>query len=131
MLKSNVLPLDIAPNDVCSFGGAALCLDNRFSVTARFHTDSGSSPAHAVPMTKESGYVCYQLDQQTWKKKRTHDPGQPPEGFTISALEDSDQADLLCDAYARSDREGRRMIQLFAQLSIMEGEGVVPGRFDV
>ena len=91
----------------------------------------GSSVLPTARMTKESGYVCYQLDQQTWKKKRTHDPGQPPEGFTISALEDSDQADLLCDAYARSDREGRRMIQLFAQLSIMEGEGVVPGRFDV
>ena len=59
VLKSNVLPLDIAPNDVCSFGGAALCLDNRFSVTARFHTDTGSSPAHAVPMTKESGYFWF------------------------------------------------------------------------
>jgi len=59
-----------------------------------------------------------------WRKKRTHDPGQPSEGFTISALEDAEQAQLLCDAYARSDRDGRKMIQLFAQLSIMEGEGV-------
>ena len=72
----------------------------------------------------ETGYVCYLLEHNSWRKKRTHDPGQPAEGFTISALEDSQQADLLCDAYSRSDSEGRRMIQLFAQLSIVEGEGI-------
>jgi hypothetical protein len=80
----------------------------------------------AMPITRvtgETGYVCYVLEQKTWRKKRTHDPGQPAEGFTISALEDSQQAELLCDAYFRSDSEGRRMIQLFAQLSIVEGEG--------
>jgi hypothetical protein len=81
-------------------------------------------------MSRESGYVCYQLDHSTWRKKRTHDPGQPLEGFTISALEDTDQAELLCDAYARSDREGRRMIQLFAQLSIMDGEGTPSTRLE-
>ena len=74
-------------------------------------------------VTGETGYVCYVLEQNAWRKKRTHDPGQPAEGFTISALEDSQQAELLCDAYLRSDGEGRRMIQLFAQLSIVDGEG--------
>jgi hypothetical protein len=80
----------------------------------------------AMPITRvtaDTGYLCYVLEYNTWRKKRTHDPGQPAEGFTISALEDSQQAELLCDAYLRSDREGRRMIQLFAQLSIVEGEG--------
>ena len=74
-------------------------------------------------MAKETGYVCYAYENNTWRRKRTHDPGQPMEGFTISALEDHAQAELLCDAYQRSDRDGRRMIQLFAQLSIAEGEG--------
>jgi PilZ domain-containing protein len=82
-------------------------------------------------ITKESGYICYHLENNTWRKKRTQDPGQPAEGFTISATEDHGQADLLCEAYLKSDKEGRRMIQLFAQLSIVEGEGMVPGRFDV
>jgi hypothetical protein len=86
----------------------------------------------AMPITRvtgDTGYVCYALEHNTWRRKRTHDPGQPVEGFTISALEDSQQAELLCDAYLRSDGEGRRMIQLFAQLSIVEGEGTskVPG----
>ncbi len=81
-------------------------------------------------IAKETGYICYHLENNTWRKKRTHDPGQPVEGFTISANEDRAQADLLCEAYLKSDREGRKMIQLFAQLSIMEGEGIVPGRFE-
>ena len=81
-------------------------------------------------IAKESGYICYHLDHNTWRKKRTHDPGQPAEGFTISATEDRGQADMLCEAYLKSDRDGRKMIQLFAQLSIMEGEGITPGRFE-
>jgi hypothetical protein len=80
-------------------------------------------------IAKETGYICYHLENNTWRKKRTPDPGQPTEGFTISANEDRAQADLLCEAYLNSDREGRKMIQLFAQLSIMEGEGIAPGRF--
>lgn len=80
-------------------------------------------------VAKETGYVCYALENNQWRRKRTHDPGQPVEGFTISANEDHSQAEMLCDAYKKSDVEGRRMIQLFAQLSIMEGEGITPGRF--
>jgi hypothetical protein len=89
----------------------------------------GSSVLPTSRMTKDSGYVCYVWENNGWKQKRTHDPGQPTEGFTISALEDAEQVQLLCDAYARSDEEGRKMIQLFAQLSIAEGEGIPPGRF--
>ena len=80
-------------------------------------------------IAKDTGYICYHLENNAWRKKRTHDPGQPVEGFTISATEDRAQADLLCEAYLRSDDEGRKMIQLFAQLSIVEGEGISPGRF--
>ena len=60
VIRSNVVPLDVAPVDNCSFGGAALCLANRFSVTARFHTDGGgSNPAHPVPITGDSGYFWF------------------------------------------------------------------------
>lgn len=90
----------------------------------------GSSVLPTARMTAQSGYVSYYLDNQNWRKKRTHDPGQPPDGFTISANEDHSQAELLCQAYEKSDVEGRRMIQLFAQLSIVDGEGTTRGRFD-
>lgn len=82
-------------------------------------------------VARETGYVCYGLENGTWRRKRTHDPGQPMEGFTISAHEAQDQAQLLCQAYEKSDREGRRFIQLCAQLSIVEGEdAMVAGRFE-
>lgn len=81
-------------------------------------------------VVRETGYVCYRLENNQWRPRRTHDPGQPPEGFTISALEDRTQIEMLCSAYEKSDREGRRLIQLFAQLSIVEGEGIAPGRFE-
>lgn len=58
-LKSNVVRLDVAPSDNCSFGGATLCLAGRFSVAARFHTASGSSPAHPVSITNDSGYFWF------------------------------------------------------------------------
>jgi hypothetical protein len=58
-LKSNVIHIDVAPSDGCSFGGSALCLAGRFSVAARFHTASGSSPAHPVSITNESGYFWF------------------------------------------------------------------------
>jgi len=89
----------------------------------------GSSVLPAARMTAQSGYVAYCLENRNWRKKRTHDPEQPMEGFTISANEDHSQAELLCQAYENSDVDGRKMIQLFAQLSIAEGEGVQRGRF--
>ena len=91
---------------------------------------AGASVMPTVRMVKETGYICYALENGTWRRKRTHDPGQPLEGFTISAMEDHAQAELLCDAYAKSDPDGRHLIQLCAQLSIMEGEGISPGRFE-
>jgi hypothetical protein len=69
-------------------------------------------------VAKETGFVCYALEQNQWRTKRTHDPGQPMEGFTISAAEEQTQAQLLCAAYLAADRDGRRLIQLCAQLSL-------------
>lgn len=91
----------------------------------------GSSALPTARLATEKGYICFQLENnRTWKKKRTHDPGQPSEGFTVSAAEDQGQIEMLCEAYQKSDRDGRKMIQLFAQLSIIEGEGIQPGRFE-
>lgn len=90
----------------------------------------GGSVMPTARMAKQSGYICLQLENRTWRKKRTHDPGQPADGFTVSALEDQTQIELLCQAYEKSDPDGRKMIQLFAQLSIAEGEGMAPGRFE-
>lgn len=71
----------------------------------------------------DNGYVCLTFDVSGWLRKRTHDPGQPAEGFTISADETDAQIELLREAYERSDRDGRKLIQLFAQLSLVDAEG--------
>jgi PilZ domain-containing protein len=90
----------------------------------------GSALLPIKRVATETGYICYRLENGRWRNKRTHDPGQPMEGFTISATEDRGQAELLCEAYQLTDADGRRMIQLCAQLSIMGGEGVPAGRFE-
>ena len=69
------------------------------------------------------GYVCLTFEASGWLRKRTHDPGQPSEGFTVSADETDAQIELLREAYERSDPDGRKLIQLFAQLSIVDAEG--------
>ncbi len=112
---------DVSNMPIFRYGGQLTANPEKLQVQTQLPTSR---------IAKESGYICYHLENNTWRKKRTHDPGQPAEGFTISATEDRAQADLLCDAYLKSDKDGRRMIQLFAQLSIMEGEGIAPGRFE-
>ncbi|HEX6640362.1 MAG TPA: hypothetical protein VF215_04585 [Thermoanaerobaculia bacterium] len=113
---------DVSRMPIFRFGG---------QLTANDKQMTGSALLPISRVAKETGYICYALENNSWRRKRTHDPGQPMEGFTISANEDHAQAELLCEAYRRTDRDGRRFIQLCAQLSVMEGEGVmVGGRFE-
>lgn len=113
---------DVSRMPIFRFGGQLTANDK--------HLD-GSALLPTSRVAKETGYICYALENTSWRRKRTYDPGQPMEGFTISANEDHAQVELLCEAYQQSDRDGRRLIQLCAQLSLMEGEDVaVAGRFE-
>ncbi len=113
---------DVTHMPIFRFGG---------QLTANGKKLAGSALLPTSRVAKETGYICYALENNSWRHKRTHDPGQPMEGFTISANEDRGQAELLCEAYERSGRDGRRFIQLCAQLSVMEGEdAMVAGRFE-
>lgn len=108
---------------IFGFGGQLTANANQKGV-------GGSALMPTTRVATETGYICYRLENGRWRNKRTHDPGQPVEGFTISATEEYGQAELLCEAYQLTDADGRRMIQLCAQLSINGGEGVLSGRFD-
>jgi len=93
--------------------------------------EAGSTALPTARLTKDSGYVCYALERDHWRTKRTYLAEQPLEGFTLSAREDHTQAQLLCEAYAKADPDGRRMIQLLARMSIADGEGAAAaGRFE-
>ena len=115
---------DVAKMPIFRHGG--MLTANQKDVAAAI----GGSVMPLSRMQKDAGYVSYLLEGSRWRKKRTPDPVQPLDGFTISANEDDGQAELLCEAYVMSDREGRRMIRMFAELSIMDGAGVEPGRFE-
>ena len=113
---------DVSRMPIFRFGGQLTANDKQLSGSALFPT---------ARIARETGYICYTLENNSWRQKRTHDPGQPMEGFTISANEDHGQVELLCQAYVRSDRDGRHLIQLCAQLSVMEGEdAMIAGRFE-
>lgn len=119
-----VMPQTVENMPIFRYGGQLTANQKDINETV------GSSVLPTSRISKQTGYICFQLENRTWRRKRTHDPGQPSDGFTVSALEDQTQVELLCEAYEKSDPDGRKMIQLFAQLSIAEGEGIAPGRFE-
>ncbi len=113
-----IMPLhDVARMPIFRFGG-------QLTANAKdIREAAGGSVLPSARITAEKGYVSYLLENSGWRKKRTHDPVQPLEGFTILANEDPAQVEMLCETYREADTEGRRMIRLLAELSIAEGEG--------
>jgi hypothetical protein len=67
---------------------------------------------------KDASFVSYRLEGSGWKKRAVFLPEQPNIGFTVSRSEDPDEMQTLCQVYLASDDEGRRLIRLFAELSI-------------
>ena len=66
----------------------------------------------------DAGYVTYRLENNFWTRRRIFLPEQPPVGFTVARGEDVEEMTRLCRVYQASDEEGRRLIRLFAELSI-------------
>ena len=66
----------------------------------------------------DAAYVTYRLENNIWTRRRVFLPEQPPAGFTVARGEDVEEMTRLCRVYQASDDEGRRLIRLFAELSI-------------
>lgn len=86
-------------------------------------------PLPASRIAQSSGYLCYRLEGRSWRKIRTRKPEQPVEGFTVLDNEDQEQLELLCEAYEISEAEMRRLIRIFAEMSITEDDVIPPQRF--
>lgn len=69
---------------------------------------------------KDAGFLCYRLEGKNWRKRRVFLPEQPATGFTVARIEDSAEMQRLCRIYQSSDEEGRRLIRLFAELSVSD-----------
>jgi hypothetical protein len=68
----------------------------------------------------DAGFLCYRFDNGKWNKRAVFLPEQPNAGFTVARVSDSDEMKRLCRVYEASDEEGRRLIRLFAELSISD-----------
>ncbi|HVR39460.1 MAG TPA: hypothetical protein VMU84_10215 [Thermoanaerobaculia bacterium] len=67
----------------------------------------------------DAQFISYRLDENgMWHHRRVFLPEQPAVGFTVARSVDSEEMKRLCDVYQASDEEGRRLIRLFAELSV-------------
>jgi len=75
----------------------------------------------------QARYVCYRLESNnSWSRRPVFLPEQPSVGFTVARDVDHDEMERLCLVYLVSDDEGRRLIRLFAELSISEEMEIPP-----
>ncbi len=65
-----------------------------------------------------AAFVCYRLEGAFWKRRSVFLPEQPASGFTVPRSADGGEMQRLCRVYQASDDEGRRLIRLFAELSV-------------
>lgn len=71
---------------------------------------------------RTTGYVSHRFKDGRWWRIPTRSAIQPADGFTVAAYEDEDEVHTLCGAYERADEEGRRLIRLVAELSVMSAK---------
>lgn len=78
---------------------------------------------------REGGYIVWRLMAGQWRSTPSEKPDQPQDGFTVSARESEEQVQMLCETYANSDFEGRKMIRKMAELATSTPEGVATRKF--
>lgn len=68
----------------------------------------------------DAHFLSYRYEQGAWRKRHVFLPEQPAMGFTVARGEDAEEMQRLCEVYEASDDEGRRLIRLFAELSVCD-----------
>ncbi|HEX7153149.1 MAG TPA: hypothetical protein VF618_16805 [Thermoanaerobaculia bacterium] len=68
---------------------------------------------------RSRGFITYRHKNGAWVRDTTTTAAQPPDGFTVAAYEDEEELETLCRAYEAADEEGRRLIRLVAELSVL------------
>jgi hypothetical protein len=68
----------------------------------------------------DAQFVAYRFESGTWRKRAVFLPEQPALGFTVARGEDLEEMQRLCAVYEASDEEGRRLIRMFAELSVTD-----------
>ena len=78
--------------------------------------DETLTAASAGPGTHT--YVSWILGRDGWRRRVSLLPDQPPDGFTISAAEPTEQVDILRGTYESGDTEARRLTRMLAEISV-------------
>jgi hypothetical protein len=93
----------------------------------RRRTSPGNSPLPSKTVDgdntvrgADAGFLCYRFESGKWVKRAVFLPEQPDAGFTVARVSDSEEMKRLCRVYEASDEEGRRLIRLFAELSVSD-----------
>lgn len=88
----------------------------------RIRTVDGDKTVRGV----DAQFLSFRLDNGTWRKRHVFLPEQPSAGFTVARGEDAQEMQRLCTVYEASDDEGRRLIRLFAELSVSDALQIPP-----
>jgi len=89
-----------------------------------------AAAVQAFQSGKGTDFIRCELVDGTWRRTTTSRPEQPANGFTISAEEERDQVEMLCETFERTDAAGRKLIQTMAEMSISKSEGVPTRRYN-
>jgi hypothetical protein len=103
----------------------ARALERRYDGSAtrlRLRTVDGDKTVRGV----DAQFTAYRLENGAWRKRNVFLPEQPAAGFTVAKGEDLDEMQRLCAVYEASDEEGRRLIRLFAELSVSDALQIPP-----
>jgi hypothetical protein len=103
----------------------ARALETRFDASAtrlRLRTVDGDKTVRGV----DAQFTSYRLENGAWRKRNVFLPEQPVAGFTVAKREDAEEMQRLCAVYEASDAEGRRLIRLFAELSVSDALQIPP-----
>ena len=74
----------------------------------------------------DAHFLSYQWENGAWKRRPVLLPEQPQMGFTVARGEDAEEMQRLCEVFEASDEEGRRLIRLFAELSVSDALQIPP-----
>lgn len=88
----------------------------------RIRTVDGDKTVRGV----DAQFLSFRLDKGGWRKRHVFLPEQPAAGFTVARGEDAEEMQRLCTVYEASDEEGRRLIRLFAELSVSDALQIPP-----
>jgi hypothetical protein len=95
-------------------------LEQRFDSSAtrlRLRSVDGDKTVRGV----DAQFLSYRLESGgQWRQRHVFLPEQPATGFTVAKGEDPEEMQRLCTVYAASDNEGRRLIRMFAELSVSD-----------